>query len=230
MSLVWFDSDNFMYLSTGLWILKARNPHPRAHNSVTDTLGIHRNSATWAQATDSFAGLELRRLALLLFPKLVLHGGECSTQERWCLQCERGTQLRCPGGCHSALSLEPHTSVSPHMSLACSTLPPPAPRGTACQWDLGYWPFKRVPQFLADSNLFLAYGHPSDFTASHYVGTSFWFWCFGLGTPAWGWDLAPQGNLCSWDMPLDSQLLPLGGRAGLFLSPPFLSVSMCCLL
>lgn len=231
MSLVWFESNNFMNLSTGLWIPKGRNPHSRntqlSHWHPLNPLELY----YLGPSTESFAGLELCRLMILLYPKLMLHGGECCTQERWCLQLGRGAQLRCHDGCHSALFLEPHTSVSPQMTLACSALPPPAPGWMPANEIWGIGPLRGWPSFLQTQ---ISLWH----TDTSLILQPVIMWDFFLGLVLCAREPNMLLRSCSsrqlmqlrypsfWNL----SCCLLEGVAALSLSLPFLSVSTCRLL
>lgn len=89
------------------------------------------------------------------------------------------------------LSLEPHYPVSPHMTLVCSSHLPFAR-------DQGEWlkmrflcvccSFKRVPGFLADSYLSLAYSIPTDFHSQMSCGLLSLALVLLAREPVWGLD------------------------------------------
>ena len=71
----------------------------------------------------------------------------CGTRERF----STGILMAVP----SALSLEPQTLVSPHMTLACSTLPLPEAMESVYQLSFLWWSFKKMPVSLTEFHLFL---------------------------------------------------------------------------
>ena len=125
----------------------------------------------------------------------------------------------------SALSAEPQTPISPHMTLVHSALPPPGAQG---EW---LWTRFCVLVFwecdCASSRLFSPWWTEFllVFTAISYVGASSWLWCAGPRSPDWSSDpLLPRGKLCSWDSSLELQPPPMAAGPGLFMFPPFLQV------
>ena len=112
-------------------------PHPRATQLSLSLPDSAYTSIPQTQVTDYSTGCELLRAEvtgslegeLLLFPRLLPYVGECSTQERWCVQFGKGTQHRDSGGCpFSSLPRATKPSLSSHNVVPLlAVLPPLAP-------------------------------------------------------------------------------------------------------
>lgn len=141
----------------------------------------------------------------------------------------RGTQYKDPHGCpFNSLPRGTKPSLSLHNSSPLqSILPLPEPRLSGCEWDFVHCSFKSAPVSLTDSRVYLETESSLVFTASCYVNSFSWLLCSWLGSPAWGWDsMFHRGDLYSWNIPLDSQLLHVGVVPALFTPPLSLSVLM----
>ena len=90
-----------------------------------------------------------------------------------------------------------------------------------------YWFFKRVLGFLEDFHFFLVGGIPANFPSQMLF--VFFFLALALwdGEPGLGMNpLAPQRDLCCWDIPPDSQQQYVGLGPALFAS--LLSIRSGC--
>ena len=126
----------------------------------------------------------------------------------------------------SALYPEPHTPDFPHVTLACSALCLPEPRVSGCE----HWPFKRALVSLPDFCVFLEDRNLTNLHSHMLCGHLFVALVLWAGSMAWGWGPCFSGNPCSWDIPLETQLLPGGGGPAYFVPLPFLPVLMWLLL
>ena len=86
----------------------------------------------------------------------------------------------------SALFLEPQTPDSSHATLGFSALPPLELRVSGCKRNFVHWPFKIVPVSPVASDSPWQTETPLLFTARCYVVASFWLWCSGMRSLAWG--------------------------------------------
>ena len=84
----------------------------------------------------------------IAFPRLMPLGRECSTQEKWCVWCERVSQDGYPVGClFSALPRATTPSLFSHNSgLLCT--PSSKARVSSYEGEFLRWPFKGVPVSL----------------------------------------------------------------------------------
>ena len=206
-------------------------PAPKPHNSVTDAPRVFPDLYTLVEESDSSAGYEFHRLGLMYYPNMKASGREWFTQERWCLQCRRGTLHRDPGGCPlSSLLRVTHPRMSSHDAhlLQLSS-------GAQTEWlcmlfcTLALYEGTSISSIL----LFLPGAPiPTDFH-SHisYVGVSSHLWCSRLVCQAWGWDpMIVKENLCIWDIAPEFQPPPMGAESALFTALTFLPASMWLLL
>ena len=124
---------------TGLW---GNGPQSHRSHSLTHPW-VCPDLYTLVKTADSSAEHELcnveqgrvQRVGLFHSSRLMKpHGGECSTQERWCLWYWRGTHTGVLMPVPSALSPEPQTSDSPCVTLVRSTLPQLESGVSGCKW------------------------------------------------------------------------------------------------
>lgn len=132
---------------------------------------------------------------------------------------------------NSVLSPEPQISVSPHVTLVCSTFPPLLSRVSGYKWDLCTGLLRGCP-CLSKPCLSLADRIPADFHSQLLYGYLCSVLVCWTGSLAWNWDPSPifKGSLCSCDIPLESQPLDVGARPALFATLLFLPFFSMCLL
>ena len=119
-------------------------------------------------------------------PRLMPYAGECSTQERWCVQFGKGTQHRDSGGCpFSSLPRATKPSLSSHNVVPLLAVLPllKSPGWVAVNVIFVCWSFKRVPDFLADAHLSLVDRIPAGFHSQMLCGLLFLTGALDLG--AW---------------------------------------------
>lgn len=132
-----------------------------------------------------------------------------------------------------ALALNPHNLFSLFMTLALPLLHKtsnclPIPRVSAWECGQTFWEDAWFNSSLFSTGLTES---PLFFTDRCYEGSSFQYWCSGMGSPVWGWDasLLLVDFRCQ-AIPPDSQLPLLGVGTACFVSLLFLPVSMCFFL
>ena len=114
------------------------------------------------------------------------HRGECSTKERWCLQCGRVTQ-RGDSGCHLFSSIP--RATNPSLSLCDSSplcTPHLEPSVSVYECDFVHGPFNRVPVSLADASLSQADRIPADFHRQMSYASLFQALVLWAGEPSLG--------------------------------------------
>lgn len=169
---------------------------PQIHTTQSLTpIKSARTFISQTQAADFFTGLEFHKvrqqgvwsIGPAHSPRLMLHGGECSTQAWCCLWCERGAQHRDPGSSPSALYPELQPLVSLQTTLVLFVLPPLLTRWVAVNDILWTGPL-RGHWCLADSSFSLLDRILPNFHSQMLCSASSQLWCCGLGNLSWGWD------------------------------------------